>query len=516
MNWRNIMLISQIKLKNFRGYYGEHIIKINNLTAFIGKNDAGKSTILKALDIFFNNTTTTTKFDKDDINKIAFNNDINKTEISICFKNLPENIIIDDTISTTFKEEYLLNNENELEIVKKYTSDKPKIFIRAYHPTQEKCSNLLNKTQSELRKIIQNNNIECENNAINKIMRQAIWQNYSNELQFNLIDIDVTKNDSKTIWEKIEKMLPIYTLFRADRENKDSDNEVQDPLKTITKEVLMDPNIQNKLQDVAKQVSNSLQEISNAIQNNIKQIEPNILNDLMPNIPSSDSLKWYDVFKNVSMVSDNNIPINKRGSGVKRIILLSFLMAQAERRKISTHNTHIIYAIEEPETSQHTQHQLKLIETLKKLSLDTNSQIIITTHSPRIVKELAYENIIMVTSIDNSRRLINIEKSLLPYPSLNEVNYLAFNEITEEYHDELYGHIYEMKLMKEFLAQYDNNMEYRYPSNINNGKIDKVCLSKYIRDQIHHPENKLNNKYTLEQLEESINRMRLFIQNKNS
>ena len=191
-------------------------------------------------------------------------------------------------------------------------------------------------------------------------------------------------------------------------------------------------------------------------------------------------------------------------------------MAQAERRKISTHNTHIIYAIEEPETSQHTQHQLKLIETLKKLSLDTNSQIIITTHSPRIVKELAYENIIMVTSIDNSRRLINIEKSLLPYPSLNEVNYLAFNEITEEYHDELYGHIYEMKLMKEFLAQYDNNMEYRYPSNINNGKIDKVCLSKYIRDQIHHPENKLNNKYTLEQLEESINRMRLFIQNKNS
>lgn len=506
-----IMLISKIKLKNFRGYYGEHTIKINNLTAFIGKNDAGKSTILEALDIFFNNTTNTTKFDKDDINKTALDNNINETEISICFNNLPETIIIDDTISTTFKEEYLLNNENELEIVKKYTSDKPKIYIRAYHPTQNICSNLLNKTQSELRKIIQNNNIECENNTINKIMRQAIWTHYNNDLQFNIIEIDVTKNDSKTIWEKIEKMLPIYTLFRADRENKDSDNEVQDPLKTVTKEVLMDPNIQNKLQDVAIQVSNSLQEISNTIQNNIKQIEPNILNDLMPNIPSSDSLKWYDVFKNVSMVSENNIPINKRGSGVKRIILLSFLMAQAEKRKISTHNAYIIYAIEEPETSQHTQHQLKLIETLKKLSEEPNTQIIITTHSPRIVKELTYKNIIMVTSGENTRQLCNIEQSLLPYPSLNEVNYLAFNEITEEYHDELYGYIAEINKLNEFKNVYKDELDYKYPNNKNNGKTVKVCLSNYIRDQIHHPENQLNERYTMEQLEESINRMRIFI-----
>lgn len=509
------MLISKIKLKNFRGYYDENIIKINDLTAIIGKNDAGKSTILEALDIFFNNTANTTKFDKDDINKIAFENNINETEISICFNNLQENIIIDDTISTTFKEEYLLNKENELEIVKKYTSDKPKVFIRAYHPTHESCSNLLNKTQSELRKIITNNNIMCENNTINKVMRQAIWTYYKNELQFDIVEIDITKNDSKSIWDKIEKMLPIFTLFRADRENKDSDNEVQDPLKNITREVLMDPEIQNKLQDVAIQVSNSLQEISNEIQNNIKQIEPNILNDLMPNIPNSESLKWYDVFKNVSIVSEHNIPINKRGSGVKRIILLSFLMAQANRRRNSTFNPCIVYAIEEPETSQHTQHQLKLIETLKNLSKNPNTQIIITTHSPRIVKELDYKNIIMVINNINDRQIINIEKSLLPYPSLNEVNYLAFNEITEEYHDDLYGHMYEMNFLKEFLAKYEDNIEYKYPSNKKNGKIEKVCLSKYIRDQIHHPENKLNPQYTRAQLEKSIIRMRAFIEQKN-
>ncbi|NMX24573.1 ATP-binding protein [Streptococcus sanguinis] len=50
-----IMRLKQIKIKNFRGYKDETIVDFDNLTAFIGKNDAGKSTILEALEIFFNN-----------------------------------------------------------------------------------------------------------------------------------------------------------------------------------------------------------------------------------------------------------------------------------------------------------------------------------------------------------------------------------------------------------------------------------------------------------------------------
>lgn len=46
------MKLREVILKNFRGYYTETRIKIDNLTALIGKNDIGKSTILEALDIF--------------------------------------------------------------------------------------------------------------------------------------------------------------------------------------------------------------------------------------------------------------------------------------------------------------------------------------------------------------------------------------------------------------------------------------------------------------------------------
>lgn len=83
---------------------------------------------------------------------------------------------------------------------------------------------------------------------------------------------------------------------------------------------------------------------------------------------STDKLKWSDVFKHVSISGDEEIPINKRGSGVKRLVLLNFFRAEAERRAEETRHTGIIYAIEEPETSQHNNHQRMLITALKELS----------------------------------------------------------------------------------------------------------------------------------------------------
>ena len=46
-------LTKTIYIENFRGYKGKTYISIESLTAFVGKNDIGKSTILEALDVFF-------------------------------------------------------------------------------------------------------------------------------------------------------------------------------------------------------------------------------------------------------------------------------------------------------------------------------------------------------------------------------------------------------------------------------------------------------------------------------
>lgn len=52
------MRLTTLKLKNFRGYRGETVVGFDDLTAFVGKNDVGKSTILEALDFFFSMTRT--------------------------------------------------------------------------------------------------------------------------------------------------------------------------------------------------------------------------------------------------------------------------------------------------------------------------------------------------------------------------------------------------------------------------------------------------------------------------
>lgn len=50
-NGGTFMKIKNVAIKNFRGYSDEINSDFEDLTAFVGKNDIGKSTILEALDI---------------------------------------------------------------------------------------------------------------------------------------------------------------------------------------------------------------------------------------------------------------------------------------------------------------------------------------------------------------------------------------------------------------------------------------------------------------------------------
>ena len=83
----------------------------------------------------------------------------------------------------------------------------------------------VSKKDTELRRIIDSKHIPCEDKTRNAVMRTAIWQHFSENLQLSTVDIDVTKGDTKSIWEKLQKYLPLYSLFQADRKNSDGDGE---------------------------------------------------------------------------------------------------------------------------------------------------------------------------------------------------------------------------------------------------------------------------------------------------
>src|SRR5699024_1087425 len=107
------MKLNQLRLKNFRSYFHETTIDISDLNVIIGKNDVGKSSILEALDIFFNV--------KPDKNDLCVDNDNSKIEITCLFDDLPEQLILDDTIETSLSDEFLLNEDGKLEIKKTFS-----------------------------------------------------------------------------------------------------------------------------------------------------------------------------------------------------------------------------------------------------------------------------------------------------------------------------------------------------------------------------------------------------------
>jgi len=387
------MRIKRLILKNFRIFKETTIIDFDNLTAFIGKNDIGKSTILDALDIFFNGKDAQVKLDREDISKGA---DSDEILIGVTFENFPQKLIVDVTVPTNLKEEFLLNKDGLLEIHKKYANGdikKEQVYIVANHPAHESLKDLLTLKISELKQRAQELDVDLsdEDKRIASRIRKAIRNKFIDEdIELEETEIPVNKEGAKQIWEQLKSYLPLYALFKVDRPNVDQDSEVQDPMKIAITKILREQELQSKLEEVHEKVKRAITEIANETINKLQEMNPEIAQELKPIVPEP---KWESVFKGITISSDEGIPLNKRGSGVRRLILLNFFRAEAEKKKEERNVPNIIYAFEEPETSQHPDHQHKLIDAFLSLSERDDTQIILTTHSPGIAGLLPIENL---------------------------------------------------------------------------------------------------------------------------
>ena len=515
------MKLKQLTIKNFRGYESETSIEFNQMTALVGKNDVGKSTILEALDIFFNENKGTVKLDKDDFNIHANANDKN-IRFTLLFSEFPQSLILDDACETNLASEYLLNSDGYLEVIKEYKSPSSCITkLHAIHPTYAECANLLTMKQKDLQSKIDDLQIECEDKRKNALMRKAIWNHFDKVLDCKEVELDVSskEGDLKTIWDKLQAYMPCYSLFQSDRKNSDNDEEVQEPLKLAVKQILKETEILDTLNDIAEQVKNKLQDVSDLTLAKLKEMNPDLADSLHPKLPDIAALKWQDVFKNISITGDLDIPVNKRGSGVRRLILLNFFRAEAERNLENSKRQDIIYAIEEPETSQHYEHQRLLIQSLLEISQKTHAQVIVTTHSGNIIKPLDWNDVRLIINEGGHKIVSKVQQRHLPSPSISEVNYCIFNMPNIEYHNELYGYLQTLAIDEDkkngYEKEFDNwlknkgveqNRTWVYEKN-GVRTPNQRTLQTYIRNKIHHPENQCNNQFLESELRQSIQEM---------
>lgn len=418
-----------VKLRNFRGYEYIEISLYNSLELIIGKNDIGKSTIFEALDIFFNGSGASAKISSDDLNATARINGESIIEITCVFK-VEDDLVCIESVPTDLKSEYLLNAEGEFEVVKSWSINmfaisKCTTSIKTSRPTAIPedvfAMNLL-----QLKKRIKDFNLEVNVNlTINRDMRATLYKNYiaigeSNECIEALIPTKSLFGD-KDIICNIEKKYPDFYLFKADRKNSMSDDEVQNPMSIAVKRVFEMEQITVLLEQIETIIKEELNQINIATIEKMRKFDSSFANLLRPRI----STAWANAIKN-DILDDNDIPINKRGSGVRRMLLLSCLMVEAEKKSYVNGNKNIIYAIEEPETSLHPQLQKQFMNELISLSKKSRIEfgdelpddfcdgkrykILMTTHLPNFVSMVRSDQVICLSNSEINTTVLESEK----------------------------------------------------------------------------------------------------------
>lgn len=405
------MKLKKIYLKNFRCYKDEVSIDFDDLTTFVGKNDIGKSTVLEGLEIFFNNDLV--KIEPSDANIHGDKNVV----ITCDFCDLPSELILDSGEITNLADEYLTIANDILRIKKVYDCSKSKVsstvYIVANHPTASGVENLLSLKERDLQGIIKGKGIGTPLKG-NPLMRKAIWGSIADlNLQETEIEVSKAKDDGKEIWTKLEAYLPNYALFQSDRSSQDSDGEVQNPMKIAIQEAISE--VQAEIDAIQKKVKDKAMVIAQQTQEALKHIDNNLASQLTPKFSPPSPAKWNGLFS-ITMDTDEGIALNKRGSGVRRMILVAFFKAEAERKLKASDSKkkNIIYAIEEPETAQHPNNQRILINSFMELSKSEQCQVILTTHSPGLAQELPIESLRFIDRNENGDPTVKSGTDILP------------------------------------------------------------------------------------------------------
>lgn len=185
--------------------------------------------------------------------------------------------------------------------------------------------------------------------------------------------------------------------------------------------------------------------------------------------------------------------------------------------------------IDEPELSMHPKWQKRILKYFKDLfTADDGSQktqLFFATHSEYVLSEalLDKKDTLVIVLKDNQGTIEKHEVKtpfLLPTITSSEVNYVAFDISSIDYHIALYGAIQDRfgvhtigacdRKIESCTTYYNSAIHERITTNPHNGQKYKTVCTK-VRNYIDHPDTATA--YSEDELVESINLMRNILQN---
>lgn len=369
------MKIYDISIANFRGIKELNNLKCGQLNTYVGKNDSGKSSILKALSAFFNHD-----FSSKDVYYGKADNEI--VEIKLRF-------------SLDFEIHPLAtDDEGKIALIKRFTfSNSGKLKIDTFYECNDideaQHQNCWGKKEDALNTSLAALGLDFSRSGRGVTNLSKIEQI---DAATSSLGRSLTVHPAKDFLDIIKKQyedfeLPEYLIFDAEQNLNVGSTEFQNQFKPIAKESL-DRN-STLTQQIETNVKSDLEiefdEITTLMQKNVPDLEK-----INPDV----NCNWKNLVKfdlNLKFYSESfNIPITHKGTGFKRLLMVAYFeyLAQKQNKKNQ------IFGIEEPETYLHPELQQDLLTSI--ITLSDDSQFFLTTHSPIFAGSTNDSNIVVV------------------------------------------------------------------------------------------------------------------------
>lgn len=351
------MKLVSFTVYNYRSITSSNKIPISDVTILVGKNNEGKSNLLRAISL----SMMTLRCHQDSSNSFRLRNLYEWT------KDYPVSLQKSkrEKKESEFTLEFELTQDEVVDFKQRY-----KHQLNGYLPIRIS----FNQNNIPTLKVVKNGKGSKELNAKSRYVCKYIAQH----IEFNYIPAVRTKEDAiREIRRQVMRELAVLENDRTYKEIIQKISSIQEP-------------IMRRLEETVKTT----------------------LSDFLPNVSevsiNFENRMTIDRYRDVSIsINDGqNTDIENKGDGVKSLVTLALLK-----------NVHInesgmsIVAIEEPEAHLHPEAINRLRETI--YSLSSKSQVIISTHNPLFVnRESVEKNIIVengkVKTAGNVREIRNL------------------------------------------------------------------------------------------------------------
>lgn len=468
--------------------------------SLIGINEAGKSSFLEAISFFD---------EKDKIidKKFIHNNDGDENkDIEIIFE-YEECDDVNDDIKGKLKEksieENIINRINikNITIKRIFKVDSPGILEIENIDFEDSLSDCVYDSETQKIIIKDESGSEAEDQSIFDI-KECLVNN------FDLLNICYQNTHKILFWKSSNKYLidqPVdFNIFKT------SPRDTSIPLTNCFNLIgVDDKSIGSKVDEILSDstkrknfISKLEKEVTGHIKNIWKEhkvkIKFDINNNLITFLIEDDD------------VEHDNKTTDQRSDGFRQFI--SFLLSISAENKTGELQNGLLL-IDEPEQHLHPKAAEFLKDELIKITSKTedNNIVFFATHSIFMIDQEALErNYSVVKERNKETSIKKIDGSINTYSS---IIYNIFEVYTNDYHNELVGWIQEEKKIfesnkfNEYLKINTKNKKQKYIEILKDTtekEHNDIALSLYIRHQIHHPENKKNDKFTKEDLIKSV------------